>query len=83
MTTPVSKLSADELSAFYTKEMNRVEGSHTDYRCWFYRGWYRTSKGNAYRRPDIERFVERLASKPDFDPNAVEEPEESSSVFKR
>lgn len=60
-------MTPDELSRHYSGEMNRVEGPDANYSCWYDRGWFRTSKGNAYRRRDIERFAERLHGKPDFE----------------
>jgi hypothetical protein len=61
----LAALTPDGLCQHYASEMNRVEGANSN--CWYDRGWYRTSKGNTYRRADIERFAERLHSKPDFD----------------
>jgi hypothetical protein len=76
---PLAALTPDELSRHYTSEMQRVEGSDSHYSCWYDRGWFRTSKGNAYRRPAIERFVERLATKPDFDGTNPDEDASRSS----
>jgi hypothetical protein len=67
----------DQLCARFVAERKRVEGPE-DYSCWFDRGWYRTSKGNAYRRVEIEGFLQRLGAKADFDPKQFDEPNASN-----
>ncbi|TLX16126.1 hypothetical protein [Rhizobium sp. MHM7A] len=78
----ISDMTPDELCAHYTSEVKRTEEPGFHYECWYDRGWYRTSKGNAYRRDKIEAFVTRLSKMPDFDPNNLETEEEPSSLFK-
>ena len=71
--TDFSNLSVTELCARMVSERDRVHGPD-HYRVWYDRGWYRTSKGNAYRRPQIEQFLTRFATKADWD--GQPEPEE-------
>jgi hypothetical protein len=78
----ISTMTPDELCAHYTSEVKRTEKPGFHYECWFDRGWYRTSKGNAYRRDKIESFVIRLSKLPGFDPSNVEPADEPGSLFK-
>lgn len=77
---PMTDLTNDELSALMQTERQRVAGPE-HYSVWYDRGWFRTSKGNAYRRSDVEAFLERWKSKPDWD--GTPEPEDGPSVFSR
>jgi hypothetical protein len=78
----ISNLTPDQLCAHYTAEVKRTEEPGTYYQCWYDRGWYRTSKGNAYRRDQIEKFVVRLSKIEDYDPNNSEQQDEPSSLLK-
>jgi hypothetical protein len=76
----LAAMTPDELSRHYSAEMNRVEGPASNYSCWYDRGWFRTSKGNTYRRADIERFAGRLHAKPDFDGTNLDEDSDPAAL---
>ena len=64
--TDISGLTADELCARMMSERNRVHGPRL-FKVWYDRGWFRTTNGDAYRRSEIEQFINRFAAKPDWD----------------
>ena len=79
----VSEMTPDELCAFYVAEVKRTEEPGFHYECWFDRGWYRTSKGNSFRRDRIEGFITRLSGMSDYDPANVEPVDEPNSLLRR
>jgi hypothetical protein len=75
----MSKMTVDDLSKSMQAERQRVIGPE-DYSVWYDRGWFHTSKGNKYRRSEVEAFIEKWKSMPDWD--GKPEPEEgAASIF--